>query len=59
MFVKMYDAHRVMVRVWVCLCCEGEGEIYVQNYGEAWVTSMLTVRVQVQGQGLGLGFGVW
>lgn len=40
-----------MVRVRFSLCCEGEGEIYVQSYCEAWMTSMLTVSGQDQGQG--------
>lgn len=59
MFSNLYRENMVTVRLMIWLCCEGEDETEHQVYGEAWVTSMVTVRIQVQEPGLGLGFGVW
>lgn len=56
--IKVYREYRFTVRLWVQLCCEGKGEIEVQCYSEAWVTSMVTVRGQVKVPGLGLGLHV-
>ena len=47
MFGKVYREHMVLFRLTIRLCCEGEDEIEHQVYGEAWVTSMVTVRFQV------------
>lgn len=38
--------------------CEGESELVDQVHGEAWDSSIGTVRVQVQGSWQGLGLGV-
>lgn len=37
---------------------DGEAEIELQGYDDAWVTSMVILRGQIQDPGLGLGLGV-
>lgn len=49
----MYLEDRVLVTFRVRLCCDGEGEIEIRAYREAWVTSMVTAGVWTTSQGEG------
>ena len=49
----MYRQDRVIVTFMIRLCCEGDSEIELQCYSEAWVTSIFMVGVCFKSQGLG------
>ena len=46
----MYGQHSLTVTIRIWFLCEGEGVIEPQNYGEALLMSMVTMRGPEQGQ---------